>query len=174
MSHITTWRSSDVEGHDERPSWSNLTVGIAECPKHRRLSSPAWFLPQFFCGVMPIIPPLFRGSVGDDHYWLTLISRSWWAATMVRFGLWHRRVPKKWSPMFSRLVFADFFVCCGAHGPPLLCGSIMADNCQRPIVPGVVMDGCHGRVLGGCRHCTRNSLNFLQSHVGIVHLFAHN
>ena len=77
-------------------------------------------------------------------------------------------------PRILQLGFSRFFVYAVLHMvPPLLHGSIVADAPRRPIVIGVIMDGRHGRVLGGCCRCTRNSLNFPPSHVGIVQSIAH-
>ena len=79
---------------------------------------------------------------------------------------------KKLSPVFSHLVFPIFLYAVVHMIPPLRDVGIAADACQRPIVPGVVMDGRHGQVLGGCRSYTQNSLKFPQSHIGIAHFIA--
>ena len=107
---------------------------LPSAPK-RRPSPHAWFLPHFFVVsslsssyfsavvLGPILTgsPSFKGCDGcrHGHIW-PLASKN----CRLRFPAW-----------FS----LERFVCCGAYGPPLLRGNIMANALLRSIVLGVML-----------------------------------
>ena len=118
---------------------------------------------------MHIIPPLLHGSVEADPYQLPLLTSRDWRPPWSHLAVGVAECPKVVDRVF-RLLFSNFLYDVVPMVLPLLSGSIEADARRRPIIPRVMMDGRHGRVLGGCRCCTQNSLKFPRSHVGIGHI----
>ena len=81
---------------------------------------------------------------------------------MIKFGSWRRRVSIRIVARVLLLGFSrNFLYVVVVHMvPPLLHDGDVTNAPWHPIVLGVVMNGWHGLVLGGCRRCTQNTLKF--------------
>ena len=142
------------EGRGELRPWSDLAVGVAECPKNVARVLMLGFCCNFsvvsslsspYCSVVvsgPILIgfPSFKGR--DD----------------CRHGQIWPLASKNCRTRSPAWFFLKLFVCRGAYGPPIAprwySGQCSAASHRTRGHVG----GHHGQVLGRCRRCTQNSL----------------